>query len=249
MSKIAVITKNFPRHFDFIVSLMETGHLACAAMVIDEDNVCSNIDKLNQYYINSEHKFFGNKFNNISRIKTVTFNKNNINSDKLVDFINSTGIDLTIIYDVDNINDNTLSLIKNDIWKLTFGYTQYFKGYYCNIHAALNKKSQSICSSLIEFKDNSYTGRIIHQTPANYRQEDTITDAEYRSLRKMMFDMEKIIEIYNNNNAIKYYENSDGKYFNSDDLNENDIDKLIQEKEFLVKNTCDNESINFIKQI
>ena len=248
MSKIAVITKNFPRHFDFIVSLMETGHLACAAMVIDEDNVCSNIDKLNQYYINSEHKFFGNKFNNISRIKTVTFNKNNINSNKLVDFINSTGIDLTIIYDVDNINDNTLSLIKNDIWKLTFGYTQYFKGYYCNIHAALNNKSQSICSSLIEFKDNSYTGRIIHQTPANYRQEDTITDAEYRSLRKMMFDMEKIIEIYNNN-AIKYYDNSDGKYFNSDDLNENDIDKLIQEKEFLVKNTCDNESINFIKQI
>lgn len=248
MSKIAVITKNFPRHFDFIVSLMETGHLACAAMIIDEDNVCSSIDKLNQYYINSEHKFFGNKFNNISRIKTVTFNKNNINSDKLVDFINSTGIDLTIIYDVDNINDNTLSLIKNDIWKLTFGYTQYFKGYYCNIHAALNNKSQSICSSLIEFKDNSYTGRIIHQTPANYRQEDTITDAEYRSLRKMMFDMEKIIEIYNNN-AIKYYDNSDGKYFNSDDLNENDIDKLIQEKEFLVKNTCDNESINFIKQI
>lgn len=248
MSKIAVITKNFPRHFDFIVSLMETGHLACAAMVIDEDNVCSSIDKLNQYYINSEHKFFGNKFNNISRIKTVTFNKNNINTDKLVDFINSTGIDLTIIYDVDNINDNTLSLIKNDIWKLTFGYTQYFKGYYCNIHAALNNKSQSICSSLIEFKDNSYTGRIIHQTPANYRQEDTITDAEYRSLRKMMFDMEKIIEIYNNN-AIKYYDNSDGKYFNSDDLNENDIDKLIQEKEFLVKNTCDNESINFIKQI
>lgn len=248
MSKIAVITKNFPRHFDFIVSLMETGHLACAAMVIDEDNVCSDIDKLNQYYINSEHKFFGNKFNNISRIKTVTFNKNNINSDKLVDFINSTGIDLTIIYDVDNINDNTLSLIKNDIWKLTFGYTQYFKGYYCNIHAALNNKSQSICSSLIEFKDNSYTGRIIHQTPANYRQEDTITDAEYRSLRKMMFDMEKIIEIYNNN-AIKYYDNSDGKYFNIDDLNENDIDKLIQEKEFLVKNTCDNESINFIKQI
>lgn len=248
MSKIAVITKNFPRHFDFIVSLMETGHLACAAMVIDEDNVCSNIDKLNQYYINSEHKFFGNKFNNISRIKTVTFNKNNINSDKLVDFINSTGIDLTIIYDVDNINDNTLSLIKNDTWKLTFGYTQYFKGYYCNIHAALNNKSQSICSSLIEFKDNSYTGRIIHQTPANYRQEDTITDAEYRSLRKMMFDMEKIVELYNNN-AIKYHENSIGRYYACDDLKENDIEKLIQEKGFLVKNTCDNESINFIKQI
>lgn len=248
MSKIAVITKNFPRHFDFIVSLMETGHLVCAAMIIDEDNVCSNIDKLNEYYINSEHKFFGNKFNNISRIKTVTFNNNTINSDKLADFINNNSVDLTIIYDVDNINDNTLSLIKNDIWKLICGYTQYFKGYYCNIQAALNNKSQSICSSLIEFKDNSYNGRIIHQTPANYRQEDTITDAEYRSLRKMMFDMEKIIELYNND-AIKYYENSGGKYFNSDDLKENDIEKLIQEKDFLVKNTCDNESINFIKQI
>lgn len=248
MSKIAVITKNFPRHFDFIVSLMETGHLACTAMIIDEDNVCSNIDKLNQYYINSEHKFFGNKFNNISRIKTVTFNEGNINSDKLPDFINSTGADLTIIYDVDNINDNTLSLIKNDIWKLTFGYTQYYKGYYCNIHAALNNKSQSICSSLIEFKNNSYNGRIIHQTQANFRQEDTITDAEYRSLRKMMFDMEKIVELYNNND-IKYYENSGGKYYACDNLTINDVEKLIQEKDFLVKNTCDNESINFIKQI
>ncbi len=248
MSKIAVITKNFPRHFDFIVSLMETGHLACAAMIIDEDNVCSNIDKLNQYYINSEHKFFGNKFNNISRIKTVTFNEFNINSDKLPDFINSNGTDLTIIYDADNINDNTLSLIKNDIWKLTFGYIQYYKGYYCNIHAALNNKSQSICSSLIEFNDNSYNGRIIHQTPANYRQEDTITDAEYRSLRKMMFDIEKIVELYNNN-AIKYYENSGRKYYSCNDLITNDVEKLIQEKDFLVKNTCDNESINFIKQI
>lgn len=219
-----------------------------SAMIIDEDNVCSNIDKLNQYYINSEHKFFGNKFNNISRIKTVTFNEFNINSDKLPDFINSNGTDLTIIYDVDNINDNTLSLIKNDIWKLTFGYIQYYKGYYCNIHAALNNKSQSICSSLIEFNDNSYNGRIIHQTPANYRQEDTITDAEYRSLRKMMFDIEKIVELYNNN-AIKYYENSGRKYYSCNDLITNDVEKLIQEKDFLVKNTCDNESINFIKQI
>lgn len=248
MSKIAVITKNFPRHFDFIVSLMETGHLVCAAMIIDEDNVCSSIDKLNQYYIKSEHKFFGNKFNNISRIKTVTFNENSINSDKLIDFINSNGTDLTIIYDVNNINDNTLSSIKNDIWKLTFGYTQYYKGYYSNIHAALNNKSQAICSSLVEFRDNSYNGRIIHQTPANYRQEDTITDAEYRSLRKMMFDMEKIIELYNNN-AVKYYENSGGQYYSCNDLTINDIEKLIQEKDFLVKNTCDNENINFIKQI
>lgn len=249
MSKIAVITKNFPRHFDFIVSIMETGHLVCAAMVIDEDNiVCDSIDKLNNYYITSEHKFFGNKFNNISRIKTLTFNENSINTNKLPEFINSTGADLTIIYDVDNLTDNTLSLIKNNIWKLTFGYTQKYKGYYCNIHAALNNDAQSICSTLLEFKDNSYNGRIIHQTPANYRQEDTITDAEYRSLRKMMFDMEKIIELYNNN-EIKYYDNPTGKFYSKNDLKEDDITKLIHEKDFLVKNTCNNESINFIKQI
>lgn len=64
----------------------------------------------------------------------------------------------------------------------------------------------------------------------------------------MMFDMEKIIELYNNN-AVKYYENSGGRFYNYDDLKKNDIEKLIQEKDFLVKNTCDNESINFIKQL
>ncbi len=249
MLKIAVITKNFPRHFDFIVALMETGYLSCVAMVIDEDNiVCKNINILNDFYINSEHKFFGNKFNNISRIKTLTFNESSINSNKLPDFINNELIDLTIIYDVDNISDNILSLIKNDIWKLTFGYIQYYKGYYCNLQAALQNKSQTICSSLIEFKDNSYNGRIIHQTPANYRQEDTITDAEYRSLRKMMFDIEKIIDLYNNNSII-YYENTNGIYYNQNDLKENDIKKLIKEKNFLVKNTCDSEIIDFIKQI
>ena len=218
MSKIAVITKNFPRHFDFVVSLMETGSLSGVAMVIDEDNTAGkNNETLNNYYLNSEHKFFGNKFNNISRIKTVTFNEENIDSNKLSDFINSLNADLTIIYDVDGISNNTLSQIKNDIWKLTFGYVQYYKGFYCNIHAALNNKSQSICSSLIEFKDNSYNGRIIHQTPSIFRQEDTITDAEYRSLRKMMFDMEKIIELYNNK-SIKYYENNGGTFYSIDDL-------------------------------
>ena len=98
MSKIAVITKNFPRHFDFVVSLMETGSLSGVAMVIDEDNTAvKNNETLNNYYLNSEHKFFGNKFNNISRIKTVTFNEENIDSNKLSDFINSLNVDLTII--------------------------------------------------------------------------------------------------------------------------------------------------------
>lgn len=249
MSKIAVITKNFPRHFDFVVSLMETGCLSGVAMVIDEDNTAiKNNETLNNYYLNSEHKFFGNKFNNISRIKTVTFNEENIDSNKLSDFINSLNVDLTIIYDVDGISNNTLSQIKNDIWKLAFGYMQYYKGYYCNIHAALNNKSQSICSSLIEFKDNSYNGRIIHQTPSIFRQEDTITDAEYRSLRKMMFDMEKIIELYNNK-SIKYYENNGGIFYNIDDLKESDVKKIIENSSFLAKNTCDNETIEFIKQI
>lgn len=64
----------------------------------------------------------------------------------------------------------------------------------------------------------------------------------------MMFDIEKIVELYNNN-AIKYYENSGRKYYSCNDLITNDVEKLIQEKDFLVKNTCDNESINFIKQI
>ena len=75
MSKIAVITKNFPRHFDFVVSLMETGFLSGVAMVIDEDNTAvKNNETLNNYYLNSEHKFFGNKFNNIGIVKLKIIN-------------------------------------------------------------------------------------------------------------------------------------------------------------------------------
>lgn len=249
MSKITVITKNFPRHFDFIVSIMETGYLSGVAMVIDEDNIVSkDINKLNTFYLNSEHKFFGNKFNNISRIKTVTFNKDSINTGKLPNFINSLQTDLTIIYDVHNISDENLLLIKGDIWKLHLGYVQYYKGYFSNIIAAVNNKAQCISSSLIEFKNNLYNGKIIHQISANFRPEDTITDAEYRSLRKMMFDMEKLIDLYNKN-SITYYDNINSKFYDENYLTQDDIKKLINDKSFLAINTCDDEKISFIKQI
>ena len=228
MKKIAVITKNFPRHFDFIVSVMEAGSLCGVVMVLDDDNTfVRNNDLLNKYYQNSEHKFFGNKYS----------------------FINNIKADLVIIFDVNNIDDSTLSEIKSDIWKLHFGYVQRFAGFNGNIHAALENKSQSICTSLIEFKNNLYAGRIIHQTQSLFRQEDNITDAEYRSLRKMIFDMEKIISLYNND-SIKYYEaGSNTTIYNENDITTDDIKKLVDTANFLAKNLSDNEEFEFKKQI
>lgn len=250
MHKIAAVTKNYPRHFDFIVSLMETGLLCGVVMVLEDDNIfVKNNDILNTYYQNSEHKFFGNKYNNISRIKTITIKDEEVNSPKLITFLNNLNADLTIIFDVDNINDETLSSINNNIWKLHFGYCQKYAGFNCNIHAAIENKAQSICSSLIEFKNNQYNGRIIHQTPASFRQEDTVTDAEFRSLRKMLFDMEKIIQLYDNN-KITYYNNQyPAKIYKEIDINTTDIKSIIEKSNFIAKNLCDNEEFNFIKQI
>lgn len=250
MKKIAVITKNFPRHFDFIVSIMETGSLCGVVMVLDDDNTfVKNNDLLNKYYQNSEHKFFGNKYNNISRIHTVTVKNDEVNSSKTSSFINNIDADLVIIFDVNDIDDNILNDIKSDIWKLHFGYVQRFAGFNGNIHAAMEKKSQSICTSLIEFKNNLYTGRIIHQTQALFRQEDNVTDAEYRSLRKMIFDMEKIINLYNTG-SIKYYETSNSTtIYNENDITSDDIQKLVDSADFLAKNLSDNEEFEFKKQI
>lgn len=250
MKKIAVITKNFPRHFDFIVSVMETGMICGVVMVLDDDNTFVKDNKiLNTFYQNSEHKFFGNKYNNISRIKTITTKANDINSTKTSSFINETEADLVIIFDVNNIDDKTLSDMKCDIWKLHFGYVQRYTGFNCNIHAALENKAQSICTSLIEYKNNAFTGRIIHQTQSLFRQEDTVTDAEYRSLRKMIFDIEKVLNLYSDNN-IKYYElGNSAKYYNEDDINVADIQKVIDNSNFLARNLADNEEFEFKKQI
>ncbi len=249
MYKIAAITKNFPRHFDFIVSLMETGCLCGVAMVLDENNTfIKENEKLNDYYQKSEHKFFGNKFNNISRIKTHTFKEDEVNSEKFIDFVNSLSPDLTIIFDIDNLNDNTLESINNNIWKYHFGYFQNYAGINCNIYAATLNKAQTICTTLIEYKNNKYDGRIIHQTNANFRQEDTVTDAEFRSLRKMMLDMEKIINLYNNNN-ITYYNNTNPMIIDYHVIDKSKLQNIIENSSFLVKNLCDDEEINFIKQI
>lgn len=250
MYKITAITKNYPRHFDFIVSLMETGSLSGVVMVLNDDNeFVKNNDILNKFYQNSEHKFFGNKYNNISRIKTITLKHEEINSAKLTTFVNNMETNLTVIFDVDNISDGTLLGINNDIWKLHLGYCQKYAGFNCNIHAAIENKAQSICTSLIEFKNNQYMGRIIHQTPALFRQEDTVTDAEFRSLRKMFYDMEKIIQLYNNNNIAYYNSKSNANNYNESDINNIDINKIIEKSNFLAKNLCDNEEFNFIKQI
>lgn len=250
MKKIAVITKNFPRHFEFIVSIMETGMICGVVMVLDDENIfVKNNSLLNNFYQDSEHKFFGNKYNNISRIKTITMKNSEIDSLKTSSFINENEADLVIIFDVDNISDKTLSNIKCDIWKLHFGYVQEYTGYNCNIFAALENKSQAICTSLIEFKNNNYTGRIIHQTQSLFRQEDTVTDAEFRSLRKMIFDMEKVLNLYDNDN-IKYYEvNDNAKFYKEDEINTIDIKNLVDKSSFLAKNLTDNQEFEFKKQI
>ncbi len=250
MYKIAAVTKNFPRHFDFIVSLMETGSLCGVAMILEDNNIfVKGNDILNNFYQKSEHKFFGNKFNNISRIKTHTFKDDEINSKKFTDYINSLSPDLTIIYDIDNLNDNTLSEIKNNIWKYHFGYYQKYTGINCNIIAAMENKAQTICTSLIEYNNNHYKGRLIHQTQSNFRPEDTVTDAEYRSLRKMMYDMEKIIDLYNNDKITYYDINQNSAKTVGENINQDKLKSIIENNNFLAKNLCDDENIEFIKQI
>lgn len=250
MKKIAVITKNFPRHFDFIVSVMETGLLHGIVMVLDEENkFVNNNDMLNKYYQNSEHKFFGNKYNNISRIETITISDNNINSDKVTSFINNKDVDLTIIFDVNNINDVTLKNIKSEIWKVYFGYIQKYAGLNGNIYAAMNNKGQSICTSLITYKDNLYKGSIIHQTPSNFRQEDTVTDAEFRSLRKMMYDMEKLLNLYNEDKIIYHTNDNSMQNIPENYIETINMEEISTKTSFLVKNLIDEENFEFIKQI
>lgn len=250
MKKIAVITKNFPRHFDFIVSIMETGLLCGIVMILDEDNTfVKNNDILNKFYQNSEHKFFGNKYNNISRINTITISNDQMMHSKITSFIKQVNADLTIIFDVDNISDEILSNISYNVWKLHLGYIQKYAGFNSNIYAAIDNKAQSICTSLIEFNDNSFSGRIIHQTPSLFRQEDTVTDAEYRSLRKMIYDIEKIINLYNDDKIIYHENKKTYTFYSEDNINKIDIKKIIDNTGFLAKNLQDDENFEFIKQI
>ena len=248
--KICIVTKNFPEHFDIIVSLMETGYLSGIVLQTDTGSIPDGkwFDKFFDYKKQSEHKFFGNKYNNISRIKTITVKETEINTEKTCKFINSLNPAVTIFYDIDIIGNEILSKINCEKWKIHEGYVQKFRGFYCNFHACLENKAQYVCFSLIKFDDVKDEGDIIHQTSGNFGKEDTVTDLSYRCLRKMGYDIPKIIEKLAAGSIIYKKQDGGGRYYPKDAFKEADIQNLCENHSFLSAGLFSAETPDFFKQ-
>lgn len=252
MKKVVLLTRNFPDHFELISTLIETNLLSGIVMITE--NLPVKTGKLfDEYYIlrkQSRTKFFGNRYDNITNIKTLTISKSDeINSDNVKDFIKDINPDLTLIYDIPNIENHLLESIPGEKWKIHEGYVQKYKGLNGNIHACIDNHGELITHSIIEYNNVSDNGRIIHQSDTKFRNEDTITDRSYRSFRKLIYDIVPIMEKFNND-TIKYFENNDSIVYANNDFTEEILETLLK-KEFLALN-FDNKNIEenkFLNQI
>lgn len=248
MKKIVLMTGNRPKHFELITTVNETGMLQ--GIVMD----CNTDKKYNGKYYdlyfesekNSEHKFFGNKYNNISRINTLSI-KNNVLFNEIYSFIDSINPDLIILYDFYELEDDYLPS-KYAVWKIHEGYINRFKGYFCNFHACIENMPEYICHTLTEYSQND-SGRIIHQTDTKFRPEDNITDKNCRSLRKMIYDLENILNLYNNDKIIFYeQEETESRFYDKNDFREEDIENIIKNNRLLSEKVSDNKKPVFYTQ-
>ena len=251
MKKVLLITRNWPEHFELISSLMDTDSLSGIIMITEKlprqtGEVFENFYKHKK---ESRTKFFGNRYDNITNINTLTLNSfNEINSDSTYEFIKEVNPDLTIIFDVINISNTTLSKIPGVKWKIHEGYVQKYKGVNGNFHACINHESELVTYSIIEYNEISDMGKIIHEAETKFRKEDTITDRNYRALRKLTFDLVPIMEKFNNN-SIKYFDNTPSKEYSTEDLTENLIKEAFKGDCLAINFESQNTNNKFIKQI
>lgn len=230
--KVLLITGNKPEHFALIDVLMETGVLCAAVLQIDEKDRLPDTPLFSQYKndnINAIHKFFGVKYSHTSNLPTKPVHYDKINCPETIDFVNCQSPDLLINFDTEILTNTTLKDIKCEKWKIHPGAIEKYKGYNCNFWAFYDRKPEFVCHTIHALSDELGSGNIIHQTKPVFRPEDTVQDMDKRSMRRLVNDMPKLIENYNDNKLLYSPQKETGRFYGENDITENHLRRIYDE--------------------
>lgn len=219
-------------------------------------NYSNNILKnhFNSRY-NSEIDFFSDS-HYILKNKNRYFNikKGKLNDTKTFDYIINYNPDLIVTYGCSIIKPNLINLFRNRIVNVHLGLSPYYKGAGTNFHALVNNEFHFMGYSFIYMDEGIDTGEIIHQSRAEFLENDTPHTLGNRLIKSMSKEMILLISKFKliEPIAIKL-NNYNCKYFMIKDASEEKTKELYESftinlKSYIIQKNTFEKKFPIIKQ-
>ncbi len=203
--KILLIIGNHPRHI-YLENLLFDRGLLSDLIVQDRESFSSPINetiikKNKKLYIEhfkkreeSELKFYGNR--SIKFDKYLSISPDDLNSDLVINYIKSSNPDILITNGIGIIKDNLLNVFPEQSWNIHGGLSPWFKGSITHFWPSYFLKPQYTGVTIHYISSKIDAGKIIHQTPAILKYNDSLHDLSSRSLKVGYESIPKLIDRY-----------------------------------------------------
>ena len=205
MDKLVLITSSSLRHLYFAKKINDCFKKNVAKIyveitadfntnyILDKENTSLIDSHFNQRH-NSEVDFFSDASNILDEKHKLKFlNKGDINNKDIVSEIEKINPNLILTYGCSIIRKPLLLLFEKKIINIHLGISPYYLGAGTNFHALVNNEFQFFGYSIIYMDQGIDTGEIIHQSRAEFFDNDTPHSAGNRLIKKMVNDLIKVV--------------------------------------------------------
>lgn len=246
--KIVFLTGSHPRHLFIANKLFESGYLS--SLVIEKrephvpkpnDDLDPNLKELFNLHFkkrdDSEKKFFGT--GSFPNINTHFTNKDNLNSQSTIDFINKHKSNILISYGVHKLSNSLLNSFNGEKWNIHGGLSPWYRGNTTHFWPSYFLEPQMTGMTIHDLTENIDGGSIIHQNSSKLVYGDGIHDLACRSVESLSEELIRLIQFFETNKVLnKKNQNTSGKIWTSLDWRPEHLDLIYNVYDDKIVDLC-----------
>lgn len=143
----------------------------------------------------SERDFFGTYEKRISHRPSIKINNGDLNSIKVLEFVNEQDFDVTVTFGVSILKSELIEALRDKILGIHLGLSPYYRGSGTNFFPIVNSEISAIGYTLMHLNLGIDKGPIIHQGRAPIVLGDSIHSIGNRNMSQMFTDILRLLEL------------------------------------------------------
>ena len=228
---ILILTSTSVRHDYLICKLSETFNVIAAIKEDKGDYYQQESEDIRQHMNNftiTENNYFKPDKNILSLLKenTLNINKNEINSEYILNWIKAKEVDLIVVFGTSIIRDPLLNAFKNKLINLHMGLSPYYKGSATNFWPLVNNELQCVGGTIHLINSKVDEGPILYQVRPDIEEGDNCHLIGCKTIQKTIDELPLVIEKYVQGKIIPQVQLTEGMIYRKRDFNPESVLKM-----------------------
>lgn len=225
--KVVFLTGSHPRHA-YIARLLANNGMLSGLVIEDRkdhipkppDDISDDLKELFTLHFKkrseSENRFFGiGEFPNVPKLDV---SKEELNSQKVIDFIKSINPDLILSYGVHILSNEVINSGQGEAWNIHGGLSPWYRGNITHFWPSYFLEPQMTGMTIHNLTQDLDAGDVVHQNMAELVRGDGVHDLACRAVIGIADELPKVIGLFEKNGKIdKYSHKTTGRIWTSKD--------------------------------